>query len=70
MSSHDRGQMTGQKGKCKITGECEKCGRFEVIRKRGKRVDTHGQIHDLPRSVVCPNCRMWGQIVKIEEMKK
>lgn len=56
--------------KVKITGECDKCGRFEVIRKRGKRVDTCGVVHDLPRSVVCPTCRMWGRIVTIEEMER
>jgi ssDNA-binding Zn-finger/Zn-ribbon topoisomerase 1 len=54
----------------KITGECDKCGRFEVIRKRGKRVDVHGRVFDLPRNVVCPTCRMWGEIVKVEEIIK
>lgn len=54
--------------KVRITGQCDKCGRFEVIRKRGKRVDTNGQVHDLPRQVVCPSCRMWGTIVAIKEV--
>ena len=59
-----------QTGKVKITGQCEKCGRFEVIRKRGKRVRTNGEVHDLPQSVVCPNCRMWGRVVMVEEITK
>jgi len=54
----------------KITGSCDKCGRFEVIRMRGKRVSSDGKVHYLPQNVVCPTCRMWAEIVAIEEIAK
>lgn len=54
--------------KVNIHAKCDKCGPFQVIRKRGKRKDTNDVVHDLPRSVVCPSCRMWGRIVSIEEI--
>ncbi len=55
-------------GKARIHATCEKCGDFEVVRKRTKRVLESGEVRDLPQNVVCPNCRMWAKITRIEEV--
>lgn len=55
--------------KVNIVACCDKCGNFEVVRARGKRLATSGETYDLPRNVVCPKCRMWATIIRIEQPK-
>jgi len=56
--------------KVKIHAQCDKCGLFQVERRR-KAVKRDGHpVTDLPQNVVCPTCRMWGRIIRIEEISK
>jgi ssDNA-binding Zn-finger/Zn-ribbon topoisomerase 1 len=55
-------------GKARIHAKCDKCGDFEVVRKRTKRTATSGEVYDLPRCVICPSCRMWAAITRVEEV--
>lgn len=52
----------------RIHAKCEKCGDFEVVRKRTKRRLESGEVRDLPTNVVCPGCRLWGTITRVEEI--
>lgn len=55
-------------GTVNISALCDKCGPFEVVRKRKMRVLESGDVRDLPGNVVCPKCRMWARIIRIEEV--
>jgi hypothetical protein len=56
--------------KVRIHAKCDKCGPFAVVRRR-KAVKRDGHhATDLPQNVVCPSCRMWGEIVKVEELPR
>ncbi|MHB1350088.1 MAG: hypothetical protein ACYCYR_09470 [Desulfobulbaceae bacterium] len=53
----------------KITGECERCGRFEVERRPRKRELPDGTVRPLlPTQVVCPSCSWWCKIVDMQEI--
>lgn len=55
----------------RVTAVCrnERCGTvlFERDRKKVDRVSTGGQAYRT-RSLVCPECGQWADVVKIEEI--
>jgi hypothetical protein len=58
-----------------ITGNCSRHGNFTVERKPNTKAGqpdptgSGGLIRKYPHAaVVCPKCRMWGEIVKVEEV--
>lgn len=56
----------------RLTAECgsRECRHreFAVDRKSVHRVGTDGQAHET-RNVVCPVCRMWADVKKIERVE-
>lgn len=49
---------------------CDKCGPFQVSRRRGYKTTTCGVVYDLPANVVCPKCRMWAKVDQVEPAKQ
>lgn len=54
-------------GKARIFAWCKKCGPFVVIRRRRLARRDGCPDSDLPQNVVCPQCRQWGTITRVEE---
>ena len=59
----------------RVTAECPnaRCvddgsGRFTVERRNIKKRSTHGQEYTIS-IVVCPICRMWAKVIRIEEVR-
>lgn len=55
-----------------ITAECDDCGEFVVKRKPkdGKAaLSTDGRDNTAWRQVVCKSCRMWADVMKVEEVR-
>jgi hypothetical protein len=38
-----------------------------VVRNKKKRTTTCGQEYENPTAVVCPQCRMWGEVLEVSE---
>ncbi|MEW6595682.1 MAG: hypothetical protein AB1413_12515 [Thermodesulfobacteriota bacterium] len=52
----------------KVAAACDKCGNFEVVRKRRPVRRDGCPDSDLPQNVVCPKCRMWAKITRVGEV--
>lgn len=50
----------------RITAICVRDGQFQVERKPKKRMTTDGHEIIGYAKVVCPNCRMWADVVHVE----
>jgi len=53
-----------------ITAVCNNDGEFQVDRKpKTGQKSTSDQPNDIWRQVVCPTCRMWANVILVEEVK-
>ena len=52
-----------------VTAQCKRCqpGEFFVQRKQVVKKNTEGRNYTISQ-VVCPGCRMWAEITKIERV--
>ena len=51
-----------------VTAVCERHGEFQVQRKTVRKKSTSGEIYTI-ENLVCPNCRCWAKVSKIEEVE-
>lgn len=61
------GNPAETEGRKEILCCCKRCGRFTIFRyRRWKESEGSGQ-YLAPQRITCPICRMWAEIVSMED---